>query len=319
VSNLGKSIDRALNLLRNGGVVAIPTETVYGLGGNGLSEVTVSEIFKIKNRPSFDPLILHTSSLDKIAPLVKDIPQPILDLAESFMPGPLSILVEKTELVPQITTSGLPKVAIRIPNHPIAHQLLTELDFPLAAPSANPFGYISPTTAEHVADQLGDEIPYILDGGPCDMGIESTIVDYRDGKVIVLRKGGIPVEDLEKVIGPVIVNTTSSSNPSAPGMLHSHYSPKIPLYLATPKTALKYFEANRIGVIAWSEEVPGIPTKNQRVLSNSKDFGEAARNLFNYMRVLDNQDIDVIIAELVPDILLGRAINDKLRRACAKS
>ncbi len=314
-SVIGKSLKRAASILRDGGVVAIPTETVYGLAGNALLSDTVTKIFDIKNRPAFDPLILHTDSLSKISHLTKDIPAPILKLAEVFMPGPLSIILEKTELVPDITTSGLSTVAIRIPDHPLTLELLSMLDFPLAAPSANPFGYVSPTKARHVADQLGTKIPYILNGGNCAVGIESTIVSYRDHRVTVLRKGGISIENIEQIVGEVVVKKTGSSRPDAPGMLESHYAPVVPLKLTTVEQVLEIFDVNRIGYLGFQKKTKCLPSKSQKVLSSSGNLSEAASNLFSHLRALDGMDIDIIISSLVPEQGLGRAINDKLRRA----
>lgn len=316
-TTVGTSVDIAVQLLREGQVVAIPTETVYGLAGHGLSSSTVATIFAVKDRPSFDPLILHTSSLHKVQNLVRYIPPALQQLADVFMPGPLSILLEKTEAIPDITTSGLPRVAIRVPSHPIARQLLDQLDFPLAAPSANPFGYVSPTTAQHVAEQLDGKIPYILDGGPCTLGLESTIVEWTGEQVRVLRKGGIPVEEIEAIVGPILVTQLSSSSPAAPGMLKSHYATRIPLTLSPLDHLLDEYPAERIGLLCWREASDQLLSKNCRILSKNGDYAEAAHRLFRYMRELDSLDVDIIVAELLPEEHLGRAINDKLRRASA--
>lgn len=314
---IGKDLNYAIQLLNAEAVVAIPTETVYGLAGNALSPRAVSTIFEVKNRPSFDPLIVHTSHLERISALATEMPEAARQLARRFMPGPLTLLLPRSGLIPDIVTAGSPRVAVRIPAHPLTQELLAALDFPLAAPSANPFGYISPTTARHVEDQLGDKIPYILDGGPCRVGLESTIVGFEDGQVVVYRKGGIAVEDIEAVAGPVLVRPHSSSNPAAPGMLKSHYAPSAPVVLGDIRRLLPRYPGKKAGTIAFRAPIPGIPEERQLVLSPAGDLAEAARNLFAGMRRLDAQGLDVILAELLPEQGLGRAINDRLRRAAA--
>ncbi|MEL6923482.1 MAG: L-threonylcarbamoyladenylate synthase [Bacteroidota bacterium] len=321
MSKIGTDIAYAKALLEAGKLVAIPTETVYGLAGNGLNEQAVAAIFAAKNRPSFDPMILHTHSLSAIAPLVKTIPPAIRQLADAFMPGPLSILLEKTALVPDIVTAGSPLVAIRIPNHPLSLQLLSQLDFPLAAPSANPFGYISPTTAHHVADQLGDQVDYILDGGACQVGLESTIVKWeKEAGLTVLRVGGIPVEAIESVIGKVAVRNHSSSNPAAPGMLKSHYAPRVPIMLLEQGHPLpsQVYEGKKVGALAFAKYYEELPPDHQLLLSASGDLAEAAQRLFAHLRQLDQMDLDLIVTSYVPNEGLGRAINDKLKRAAAR-
>lgn len=315
MADLGKDIDHAEQLLHEGRLVAIPTETVYGLAGNGLSTTAVSKIYRVKNRPFFDPMIIHTDSLEKLEGLITKIPDGMRQLAETFWPGPLTILVEKTEKIPDLVTSGLSKVAIRIPNHPLTLELLKRLEFPLAAPSANPFGYISPTTAKHVEDQLGDMIPYILDGGKCAVGLESTIIDFIDGEPTILRKGGIPIELIEKELGVNVKSKTSSSRPSAPGMLHSHYAPKAPLVLEKIENVLLKISPEKIGFLGFTKKHLEIPSKNQFILSSQGDLTEAAQNFFDFLRKLDRQNLSVIVAEFLPEVGLGRAINDKLRRA----
>lgn len=314
---IGKDLNYAIQLLKAEAVVAIPTETVYGLAGNALSPRAVSTIFEVKNRPSFDPLIVHTSHLERIADFTAEMPEAAWQLARKFMPGPLTLLLPKSDRIPDIVTAGSPRVAIRIPAHPMTQELLAALNFPLAAPSANPFGYISPTTAQHVEDQLGDKIPYILDGGPCQIGLESTIVGFENDKVVVYRKGGIAVEDIEVVVGPALVRPHSSSNPEAPGMLKSHYAPSAPVMLGHIESLLPQYPGIKAGTITFRRTIPGIPSDWQLVLSPAGDLAEAARNLFAGMRRLDALQLDVILAELLPEEGLGRAINDRLRRAAA--
>jgi len=222
MADIGKDIAKAKRLLEAGELVAIPTETVYGLAANALDEDAVAKIFEVKDRPGFDPLIVHAGTVTQISGIVEDIPGPLLKLAEKFWPGPLTLLMKKKPLIPYLVTSGLENVAVRVPDHPMTGELLRILDFPLAAPSANPFGYISPTLAEHVQDQLGEKIPYILDGGHSEVGLESTIVGMDAGRVFVFRLGGTEVSAIEDIVGVVTVMPQSSSNHKSPGMLKSH-------------------------------------------------------------------------------------------------
>lgn len=315
-TTIGYSISKAIELLEAGEIVAIPTETVYGLAGNGLNEDAITKIFEAKNRPSFDPLILHTDRIEKMEAHISQVPEPLLRLMDHFSPGPLTILVDKKPSIPDLVTSGLPRVAIRIPSHPIALDLLSQLDFPLAAPSANPFGYISPTTAKHVLDNLDGKIPFILDGGPCYNGLESTIVEYseKDG-VKVLRKGSITIEQIEAVTGPVLLNTVSTSNPSAPGMLHKHYAPLTKITSRPIEELIKDYAPETIGALRWTTYDNNLPKENQLLLSREGNYREAAKNLFAQLRSLDRMNLHIIAIEYVPDEDLGRAINDKLRRA----
>lgn len=313
---IGSNLDIAATLLQKGEAVAIPTETVYGLAANALNVKAVAKIFQIKNRPSFDPLIIHLASFEQAKEYVTEVPEVFGILAKKFTPGPLTFLMKKKLNIPDLVTAGSEYVAVRIPAHDVTRALLEKLDFPLAAPSANPFGYISPTTAQHVADQLGHKVYYILDGGPCDVGLESTIIGMNDhGEVEVLRKGGLSIESLTAEIGDIKIRDISTSNPEAPGMLTSHYAPKVPLILGNIHELAKTGNLERTGIIAFNQFVQGIPVKHQIVLSPSSNFGDAAFHLFAGMRYLDSCDLDVIYAELVPDRDLGIAINDRLRRA----
>lgn len=316
---IGKDIDRAVKLLKEGQLVGIPTETVYGLAGNALDENTVAHIFKVKNRPTFDPLIVHTHSLEKVHDFVLDMPEKAYILAKHFWAGALTLLLPKKNIIPDLVTSGSPLVAIRIPNHVLTLALLSKLDFPLAAPSANPFGYISPTTAQHVEAQLGDKIPYILDGGSCQLGLESTIVGFEQEQAVIYRKGGISIEAIEAIIGRVEVKAHSSSNPQAPGMLKSHYAPLVPLILGEIGKLIREHRGKKIGILSFRKYFDEVPISQQFILSEKGDFGEAAKNLFSAMRTLDQMNIEVILADLLPEQDLGRAINDRLRRAAAKS
>ena len=305
-------IKNAAELLRNGNVVAIPTETVYGLAGNALDAACVSKIFEVKNRPFFDPLIVHIGSIEALEKYTEDVPEIAIELAKTFWPGPLTLVLKRKSIIPDLVTSGLETVAVRMPAHPIALELLRSLDFPLAAPSANPFGYISPTTAQHVAAQLTGIIPMILDGGPCSVGLESTIVDCTSDKIRVLRAGGLSIEDIEKVAGKVEVAIGSSSNPSAPGMLESHYAPRKPLYLGNVEELKQKFSNEKIAVLSFEKKYQ---EQNNLVLSVNGNLIESAQNLFAFLRQLDQLEVDIILAEEVPDTGLGKAINDRLRRA----
>jgi L-threonylcarbamoyladenylate synthase len=312
---INSDINQAKIFLEQGNVIGIPTETVYGLAGNAFDIEAVTKIFEVKNRPTFDPLIVHTNSVERLKDFVQYLPEKALLLAQKFMPGPLTLLLPKQESIPDLVTSGLDSVAVRIPNHALTLELLANLDFPLAAPSANPFGYISPTSAQHVEQQLGEKIPFILDGGECQIGIESTIIGFENEEVIVFRKGGLAIEDIEKVVGKVRVNTHSSSNPKAPGMLKNHYSPKKDLLIFDKKIFDKEIKKEQIGYLAFQEYNINLPKNNQLILSESGSYKEAAKNLFAFMRQLDAMEIEKIYVELLPEIDLGRAINDRLRRA----
>lgn len=317
---IGTNIELARNIIQSGGLVGIPTETVYGLAANALDVQSVAKIFEVKNRPSFDPLIVHSDSFEKIRGFVKNVPIELELLLKEFSPGPLTVLLPKRNSIPDLVTSGLSRVAVRIPNHPLALELLRSLDFPLAAPSANPFGYISPTISAHVNDQLGDKIDYILDGGACSIGLESTIIGLENNQITVYRKGGLSIETIEKVVGKVKLLEHSSSNPAAPGMLKSHYAPKKNVY-----EKAKFFSQNsdknliKVGFLGFSKYLPNIPNKQQFLLSQKGSLSEAAQNLFSGLRYLDQLDIDTVIIEFVPEEGLGRAINDRLRRAATEN
>lgn len=317
MAEIGRDIAKAKTILESGGLVAIPTETVYGLAANGLNAEAVAKVFEAKRRPSFDPLILHTTSLDSVKNIVSEIPVEAETLAKHFWPGPLTMVLPKKETVPDLVTSGLDSVAVRVPNHELTTQLLKSLDFPLAAPSANPFGYISPVTAQHVNDQLGDRIDYILDGGECTVGLESTIVSFV-GAPTVLRLGGLSLEAIQGVIPGIGVNIHSSSKPSAPGMLESHYAPKKSIELKESFDYNSIDDFFEIGTLVFQEYLENIPKENQFVLSSTGNINEAAQRLFTGLRALDTKpNIKRIITEFVPDEGLGRAINDRLKRATA--
>lgn len=309
---IGKNIEEASTILANGGLVAIPTETVYGLGANALDEQAVVKVFEAKNRPSFDPLITHIAEKAHLSEYAREVPEQAQKLIEAFWPGPLTLVLPKTEKISSLISSGLETAAFRMPRHPLLHELLVNLDFPLVAPSANPFGYVSPTNAQHVFKQLGEKIDYILDGGQTKIGLESTIVGFKDGRPTVLRLGGLSVEEIEAVIGEVDINKTSSSKPDAPGMLSNHYSPSKKVVLGKIEELIEEFAEEKKGVLSFSKNYPKFSTF---VLSENGDLSEAATKLFVGLRWFESLDIDVILTELVPDEGLGRAINDRLRRA----
>ena len=314
-TKIGTDITFAAKLLQAGDIVGMPTETVYGLAGTALNEDAVLRIFKAKNRPFFDPLIVHTHSIEQIRRYVTAIPDRLLPLMEQFMPGPLTVLLPRTDLIPDLVTSGMERVAFRIPNHPMALELLRSLDFPLAAPSANPFGYISPTSAAHVLAQLGGVIPYVLDGGECSVGIESTIIGMENETLVVYRLGGLAIEEIETHTGPVKVMDHSSSNPSSPGMLETHYAPRTPMILGDIDELLLEYSNKKIAVLSFYK---GYPAQWEYILSPEQDMDVAAKRLFAGMRELDVSGADLIIAESLPEGGLGRAVNDRLRRAAAR-
>ncbi len=314
---VGKDILRAKEILDTSELIAIPTETVYGLAGNCLDAKAVSGIFEAKNRPYFDPLIAHFSSITQVKKYVKEFPEIAEKLAKKFWPGPLTLLLKKKEIIPDIVTSGLPTVAVRVPNHPLTLKLLRSLGYPVAAPSANPFGYVSPTEAFHVQAQLGEKIDYILDGGPCQIGIESTIVGFEDGKVIIHRLGGIPLEDIEEIAGKVELKPHSESKPVAPGMLSSHYAPLTKILVGDIDQLKSENLDKKIGIVSFAKKYVN-DNDHQFVLSEDGDLKEAAANLFYALRKLDEMNLEVILAELAPEHGLGRAINDRLKRAAVK-
>jgi len=317
---IGQNLVEASEILISGGLVAVPTETVYGLAANALDPMAVAKIFEVKNRPFFDPLIVHCRNSEEAFRYAENISSLALKLARAFWPGPLTLVLKKRDQIPDIVTSGSQFVALRVPNHKLLNHLIELLPFPLAAPSANPFGYISPTTAEHVNDQLGDQIPYILDGGPCKIGLESTIVSFKQDIPLVLRLGGVPIEALEAFLGPVEVIGKSTLEPEVPGQLDSHYSPGKPLILS--EDLAKDFEKYRdkkIGLLAFNNVDFSQNIYKTYFLSKKGDLTEAATNLFSALRELDQSDVEIILTKLVPDYGLGKAINDRLKRAAWKN
>jgi L-threonylcarbamoyladenylate synthase len=331
------AIDHAAAVLRGGGLVALPTETVYGLGANALDATAAAKIFEAKGRPSFDPLIVHVAEPGEAWRLAGEVPDLARRLADAFWPGPMTLVLEKAtgeSGIPDLVTAGLSTVALRVPGHPIARQVIAAAGVPVAAPSANHFGGVSPTTAQHVATELGKAVDLILDGGPCETGVESTVVSLVTGQARVLRPGGVAIEQIEQVIGPIGIRPSTSQPgsapasqpaPQAPGMLDRHYAPQTQLTLIdqlTPETIDEHHSAagergmglllmhNRPAVAEASEQASAV-----EVLSPTGDLREAAANLFAAMRRLDASGVGRILAERAPDEGLGRAINDRLLRA----
>lgn len=317
---IGQDISQAKRILEASKLVAIPTETVYGLAGNALNAVAVASIFETKNRPSFDPLIIHVPSLEMAENYVRDIPNPLRKLAEKIWPGPLTLLLPRKDTIPDIVTSGLERVAVRVPDHPLTLELLSLLEFPLAAPSANPFGYISPTSPQHVEAQLGEKISYILDGGKCKVGLESTIVGMEGDEIVVYRLGGLEISEIETLVGKVKVKSHSSSNPQAPGLLESHYAPTRPFILGDLNEMIPAYHSRGVdlAVLSLDKTFSAISSEKQIALSSNGDMKEAATHLFAAMRTLDETNASVILAELMPEEGLGKAINDRLKRAATK-
>jgi L-threonylcarbamoyladenylate synthase len=311
MAQIGTSVLQAADLLQRGELVAIPTETVYGLAAHALRPDAVVKIFETKQRPFFDPLIVHIASAGQVENYAVAFPDAARKLANAFWPGPLTLLLPRAPLIPDLVTAGLPTVGLRCPRHPLLQQLLSMLDFPLAAPSANPFGYVSPTRAAHVQEQLGEKIPFILDGGACAVGIESTIVGFENG-VTIHRLGGIPVEEVERVVGSVQVATGAQPHPLAPGQLPNHYSPAKKLIVGDLPELIAQHRSRRFSVLSFSHD---FHAGHQLILSDTGDLREAAQRLFAALRELDKADTEVILAGWAPDVGLGRAINDRLRRA----
>jgi L-threonylcarbamoyladenylate synthase len=322
-----ENIIKAGRIIKSGGLVAFPTETVYGLGANALDPIAAAKIFEAKKRPFFDPLIVHVSSISDIENIAEKFSILEQKLAEKFWPGPLTLILKKKKTVPDIVTAGLPTVAVRMPAHETARRLIMEAGCPIAAPSANLFGSISPTRAEHVLSQLGESIDMILEGGNCSVGVESTIIKCENGMPVLLRPGGLSVEEIEKVAGKSVNyktdNLSTENNIESPGQLPYHYSPSTPLFL------IKHIEQKLIdellknkkkaGLLAFKKPLDNLPFKKIEILSADGNMIEAAANLFSYLHNLDAAGLDIIFAEMVPENGLGKAIMDRLNKAARKS
>ncbi|MDI1354427.1 MAG: L-threonylcarbamoyladenylate synthase [bacterium] len=315
MAEIGRDIKAAAKLLLAGKLVAIPTETVYGLAANALDEEAVLSVFEAKQRPFFDPLIIHVPSLLEAKKYATFHDERLLGLAKQFWPGPLTLLLPKKDVIPALVTSGLQQVAVRVPDHHLTLELLKTINVPLAAPSANPFGYVSPTEALHVEKQLGKKIDYILDGGPSQVGLESTIIGIEDNMVCVYRLGGLSLEDIEKKTGPLELRLNNSSNPKAPGQLKNHYAPKKPLYLGDLQELLKQHSGKTMSLISFGSKKQSGHHHIHYSLSTKKDLREAALHLFRILRLADEDGSEIVLCERLPDEGLGRAINDRLKRA----
>jgi len=314
------SIQKATEILKKGGIVAIPTETVYGLAGNALNETVVAKIFAAKERPFFDPLIVHIADFGEIENLAAEIPQNAKLLAEKFWPGPLTLVLPKKEKVPDLTTGGLPTVAVRMPKKQITRELIKLAGFPLAAPSANMFQHLSPTNAEHVAEQLGERIDGIVDGGACEIGIESTVIGFENSLPVIYRPGAVTYEMVAKVLmenGELrmenILNSQFSilNSPPSPGMLKKHYSPNTPLCLELPSEV-----PPNSGLLAFGK-LPANANDFAKILNLSENSNptEAAANLYGMLHELDSCGLNRIFAVPLPQIGLGNAVNDRLLKA----
>jgi L-threonylcarbamoyladenylate synthase len=316
---VGNDVAHAAGLLLRGCLVAFPTETVYGLGANALDTTAVARVFAAKDRPEFDPLIVHVADKSAARGLSTNWSTTAERLADQFWPGPLTLVVPKVIAIPDLVTSGMHSVAIRVPRHPLAQQLLATADVPVAAPSANLFGRISPTTAAHVLEQLGDEIDYILDGGPCQVGIESTVVSLLHETPSLLRPGGVCLEELERVLGSVPVHSVidSQTSPVAPGQLLKHYAPQIPITVVANIAEFAGDPDERVGLLTPDSEEANSRFEVCEVLSTNGDLIECAAGFFAALSRLDAAEIDHIVAVRFPDVGLGRALNDRLARASA--
>lgn len=313
---ISTDIFEAKKILEKEDLVVIPTETVYGLAGNIYSIKAIDSIFKTKNRPTNNPLIVHIDSYEKIADLVEEIPEKAKKLAEVFWPGSLTLVLKKKKSVPYTITAGKETVAVRIPNHQLTLELLKKLDFPLAAPSANPFGSISPTSAQHVVDYFKDTLEMVLDGGDCVNGIESTIIGFENENPILYRLGSLSVEEIESIIGPIKIMNENNSSPMAPGMLSRHYAPKTKTIVSENiKEELKKHKNLKIGLLLFKDDIDSCENIVKEILTNKKDLKEAATNLYAAMHRLDRKNLDLIIAEKFPNNSLGKSINDRLNRA----
>ena len=315
-SIVSSDIKKAVSILNSDDVVAIPTETVYGLAGNIFSETAIKKIYAVKQRPSFNPLIVHIHSIEQIHELTTEFPEKAKQLAETFWPGSLTLVLPKSDTIPNWITAGKDTVGLRIPNHPVTLELLQSLDFPLAAPSANPSNRISPTQSSHVDEYFKDKIQMVLEGGECKNGIESTIIGFENNKPILYRLGSISIEDIEAVIGKIQIKNKEESKPDAPGMLSKHYSPITNTFLVDDiDSFIGTIENKKIGVLKFNDTPLKAKVSHIEVLSTKGNLAEATANLYAALHKLDDLDLDIIIAERLPETGLGKSINDRLERA----
>ena len=298
--------------------MAIPTETVYGLAGNIFSEKAIKSIFSTKQRPFFNPLIVHISSVKSLNDLVTHVPEKAKLLAAAFWPGSMTLVLKKSKTIPDIITAGKDTVAIRVPNHPITLELLKKIPFPLAAPSANPFGSISPTNPAHVENYFKNSIKMVLDGGSCTNGIESTIIGFENEEPVIYRLGALPLEEIEAVVGKISIKNKKEEKPDAPGMLARHYAPKTNTFLVDDVGAeIEKNTGKKIGVLVFKTSLNN-ENITEIILSKNGSLQEAASRLYSAMHDLDSKNLDLIIAERFSEFGLGKSINDRLQRATFK-
>jgi L-threonylcarbamoyladenylate synthase len=304
------SIKKAAEILKGGGIVAIPTETVYGLAGNAFDETAIARIFAAKERPFFDPLIVHIAEFGELEELAAEIPKNAKLLAEKFWPGPLTLVLPKKDKVPNLTTGGLSTVAVRIPKKQISRDIIKLAGFPLAAPSANMFQHLSPTNAEHVFEQLGERIDGIVDGGACEVGIESTVIGFENEKPVIYRPGAITREMIELPVS-FAATPLKGGDFISPGLLEKHYSPNTPLCLDLPNEI-----PPNSGLLAFGK-LPANSESFAKILnlSENENLTEAAANLYGMLHKLDSCKLGKIFATLLPKAGLGNAINDRLLKA----
>jgi L-threonylcarbamoyladenylate synthase len=316
---ISKNINLAVQHLNENGIIGFPTETVYGLAGNAFETEPIHKIFEVKKRPTFNPLIVHIKGIEDLKQVAIEIPPIAYELAKIFWPGPLTLILKKQPYIPDLVTANQDTVAVRVPNHPVALELLHQLDFPLVAPSANPFTSISPTSAEHVENYFGNQINMVLEGGECSAGIESTIIGFENNRVVVYRLGALALEEIEKVSGSVTLLNKKDKKPIAPGMLLKHYAPKTDFILTrNVQEELDWYSDKKIGLLLYNSFMPDFERKNQIVLSEESDLKIAASKLYHAMHKLDKMNLDLIIAERLPEYGLGISINDRLERASKK-
>jgi len=315
-SIVSSDIKKAVSILNSDDVVAIPTETVYGLAGNIFSETAIKKIYAVKQRPSFNPLIVHIHSFEQVVELTTEFPKKAKQLAKAFWPGSLTLVLPKSDTIPNWITAGKDTVGLRIPNHPVTLELLRSLDFPLAAPSANPSNRISPTKSSHVDEYFKDKIQMVLDGGECKNGIESTIIGFENNEPILYRLGSISIEDIEAIIGKIKIKNKEENKPDAPGMLSKHYSPITNTFLVDDiNSFIETIENKKIGVLKFNSSPLKTKVTHIEILSTTGSLAEATANLYSALHKLDDLELDIIVAERLPETGLGKSINDRLQRA----
>lgn len=315
---ISNSILEAKKIVESEQIIGLPTETVYGLAGNAFSEKAIRTIFQLKKRPLNNPLIVHIGNIDQLAAITVEFPSKARILADKFWPGPLTLLLKKSKRISDLVTAGQDTVAVRIPNHPKALELLNQLDFPLVAPSANPYQSISPTSAQHVDSYFGNELKIILNGGPSTNGLESTIVGFDGDKVIVYRLGALTIEEIEACIGKVEIQHTNKNDVKSPGMAKKHYSPKTPVIVTdSVQEIVRQYETKKIAVVCF-DQLPKMNNLGNSILySFQGDMNKAAARLYALLHELDLQNLEMIILDEFPKSGLGKTINDRIKRAAA--